>query len=146
MLDEIMRNEYIRLKKDMDAAYKVFKRNPILSNASGYTTAMQAFTSFCVDAMATLADVKELENPREEILNNIDAYKTCSHCDKILLINIDDKHYLESSEFLEDFPGWCHSCLTEHCKNTECSGCTVAAHPAACSFKEVKNIYSQNIK
>jgi hypothetical protein len=56
---------------------------------------------------------------------------------------VNDRHYIASSEFIEQFPGWCYSCLTEHCAEQDCETCIVSKDPDSCSFKEVKNIYSQ---
>jgi hypothetical protein len=151
MLDETTRNTYIQLKKEMDAAYKVLKQNPAVTNASRYTAATQAFTNFCLSTMATLVDLPEEEDTHELILANIEAYETCRECKErgintTLLHRIDDSEgnptdYIESSDFLPDFPGWCHNCLVEHCKTTNCGDCTLTSDPETCSFAEVAKLH-----
>jgi hypothetical protein len=96
---------YYQLKKAMDAAYKVFKKEPSVVNATRHTTAAQAFTNFCLEAMAeAVGDTEDTIN-KEEILANIEEYKTCKECGSEILYQVDDHHFIESSDFVPDFPG-----------------------------------------
>ena len=142
MLDMQTLLDYKNLKAQKDAAYDVFKREPNLVNATRHSTATQAFTSFCVETMAKLAG-DQPEDHEDEILLNIEKYKTCDHCSCELLYPVSDKRYIASSDFIPEFPGWCFTCLVEHCLDTGCEQCTVAANPATCSFKETKKIYAE---
>lgn len=45
-----------------------------------------------------------------------------------------------SSEYEEDFPGWCHTCLVEHCLQTNCLQCELRKYPK-CSFISMKKFY-----
>ena len=149
IIDEATVNEYKRLKKEMEAAYTVFKHSPTGSNASSYTRATQAFTSFCVDTMKSLIALSE-DNKQDTILENFDDYKVCKQpgCNAELLYKVNDDHYIASSEFVEDFPGWCYSCLLEYCTTHECNATCerckeLKIQPAACSFREIKNLNMQ---
>lgn len=124
----------------MDAAYTVFKKEPSSVNAARHYTATQAFTSFCVESMKALADDLPVDNT-EHILANMDTYKACKQCSTELLYPISENQYVEKSDFVPDFPGWCHTCLVEHCKYTECGKCTLTEDPGSCAYKEIKNIY-----
>lgn len=144
MLSSNILYKYKQLKEKMDAAYTVFRKDPTVTNASRHTTAAQAFTNFCVDTMAELAGSGNEDQNRDDlILSNIDNYKTCKKCGSELLYLVSEDRFIGSSEFVPEFPGWCHTCLIEHCLRTECTECTVAATPASCSYKEIKNIYKE---
>ena len=122
-------------KKEMDAAYVVLKRSPSLYNASEWTSAMKRYNDFCVKIITDLFE--DEENKKAEILANIDKYKKCNHCGTQLLYPIDAHNFIDSSDFLADFPGWCYSCLLEHCAKHECETCKLT-NPAKCTFSEVK--------
>ena len=77
------------------------------------------------------------------ILNNLETYRTCGQCNSELLFPVSDQRYIASSDFIPEFPGWCFTCLVEHCLATDCEQCKVAANPATCSFKETKKIYAE---
>lgn len=141
MLDSLILDNYNKLKNEMAAAYSVFRRNPSVTNASAYTTATQAYTTFCVETMKALAGDVDEPDKQSEILANIEKYRTCKECGSEILYKVDDKHILESSDFEPNFPGWCHTCLVEHCVATDCSACTIVADHTNCSFKETKNFY-----
>lgn len=148
MLDSNTLNNYLRLKKEMDAAYLVFKKEPSISNATKHTAATQAFTAFCVNTMAELTGVTdEAPDKQAEILANFDQYKTCSKCNTDLLFKVNDQHFIESIEFVPEFKGWCHTCLVAHCCNIECADCKIAEAQnydiADCPYKEVKKLYDQ---
>jgi hypothetical protein len=140
-----IKHKYFQLKKKRDAAYTVFKKTPTVENASKHTIAAQAFTNFCIETMAALVEDTGDPDKREEILANIEDYKTCKQCGSEVLYQVDNRGYIASSDFLEDFPGWCYTCLVEHCCAQDCSTCTLVADPSKCSFKEVKNSYLQEV-
>lgn len=135
---------YFNLKNKVDAAYNVFRRKPTHANNVRYSEAAQAFKEFCLQTMAELVGDTEDAVNKNTILENIDLYKTCKHCGSTLLYTAGTNDYLASSDFLENFPGWCHTCLVEHCLATNCESCTVASDPATCSFKVTKEIYTQD--
>lgn len=148
MLNSNTLRNYLRLKTELDATYLVFKKEPSILNATRHTAAAQAFNTFCVDTMAELAGVTdETPNKQAEILANFDQYKVCNKCEDELLFKVNDQHFIESTGFVPDFKGWCHTCLVAHCCNTECTECTVAIEQnydtADCPYKEVKKLYDQ---
>jgi hypothetical protein len=143
MLNTETKNTYNKLKRQMNAAYSIFKKEPSLSSATRYTDAANTFKAFCVDTMASLVEDPS-EDPsalKSDIAANIDKYKTCRQCGRELLYPIDTVGYIASSDFLEEFPGWCQSCLVEHCCSHDCELCTVTNDPSTCSFKETKQFY-----
>jgi hypothetical protein len=142
MLDAALLDEYYRLKKDKEALYQIFKKEPSILNSTRYTTAVQAFTNFCVDTLAVLAeDTEAADTPSEDVMLHLADYKTCKQCGMELIFPVDEKHYIESSNFLIDFPGWCYSCLLDHCCEQNCQTCSVSKDPDNCSFKDIKNNY-----
>jgi hypothetical protein len=144
MLDSTILDTYNRLKNKMEAAYFVFKKEPTVTNAAAHTTALQTYTNFCVETMKTLAgDVGGSVDNTEKVLKDFDAYRTCKQCDSEILYKV-DKHILESSDFVPDFPGWCYTCLVKHCMATDCEACTLVKDFATCSFKETKAIYNNS--
>lgn len=143
MLDAKMLDTYKALKSKMTAAYAVFKRSPTHQNIARHSTASQAFTNFCIEAMAELADDKAVDNT-DKILQNIEDYKTCKTCGSELLYLTDLKNYIASSEFVPEFPGWCHTCLIEHCLKTPCESCKLVSDPTTCAYKDVKKFYQED--
>lgn len=141
MLSSELLDKYNQLKQKKDAAYTVFKKNPTVINSSRYTTAAQLFTAFCVETMGVLAGESPSDDKQEEILANIADYRLCKHCNAELLYQVDDKHFIESSKFVKDFPGWCYSCLVDYCCEHQCEYCGLTEDPENCSYKEIKNIY-----
>lgn len=135
----------IQLKKELDAAYTVFKKKPTKANTSNWAITNQAFTDFCVKTVSDLIAEQTggQTDKHEEILANLDKYKTCRTCGVQVLYPVTDTQYLTSDEFLQDFPGMCYSCLVKHCVSTECEECAVSAQPN-CSFYEVKKLYLKN--
>lgn len=135
-------NNYNELKNKMDAAYIVFKKTPSAVNATKHITATQAFNNFCVETMTTLAGASEDSFDKDaEILANIDQYKTCKKCKAEILHQVDKKHFIGSSNFVPDFPGWCHECLVEHCVSCDCSECIITPDKDKCSYAEIKKLY-----
>lgn len=133
-----------KLKKEMDAAYLVFKKNPTPSNALLWSTATRQYNEYCVKVMTSLIEQYVTTSPdTEDIMENFEKYSTCKTCNAELLFPTLDDHYVASSDFIEAFPGWCYSCLLEHCTTHECDSCTVAKYPEHCSFKEVKDLHVQ---
>jgi hypothetical protein len=143
MIDTTIINTTRQLKKELDAAYLVFKKKPTTDNAATWNAATIAFKDFCVKTIESLIEDTGASNKEQEILANLEEYKTCKQCGAELLYPTNNHHYVASSDFLEDFPGWCYCCLEEHCVKTDCESCKVAADPATCSFKEVKKLALQ---
>lgn len=143
-MDTEMLNTYQDLKRKMTAAHTVLKKKPTYQNVTRYNTATQTFNNFCIKAMAELADDHPSDN-KAQILANVDEYRTCKKCGTELLLVTDERNYVASSEFVPDFPGWCHTCLLErHCLRTACEECTIVSDPATCSYKEIKSIYQED--
>lgn len=128
-----------KLKETSDAAYLVFKKNPSIANANSWVAAKQAFTDFCISTIEALIE-DTAGDAADKILTNFDKYRACERCGAELLFPTTRDNYIASSDFLEDFPGWCYPCLVEHCSNQNCDTCTVPADNQNCSFKEVKNL------
>lgn len=140
MLNIITVERAARLKKEMDAASKVFKKDPSISNAGNWTAALNAYTNFCVKTMDDLIKTVEGAGITEnEIIANIDKYKTCKQCNSELLYLTSKDNYVASSDFLADFPGWCYNCLTEYCAEHECESCDYY-NSGKCPFIEVKKL------
>lgn len=138
MLDAEILNTYNSLKASMDAVYKVFKKDPSLQNASKHAMASQAFTDFCVSTLKDLVGDTG-QNNKEDVLLNIEEYKTCKKCGSELLYMTGEKQYIASSDFVEGFPGWCYDCLLTHCTKIDCSACKLIDDPSTCTFQGVKN-------
>jgi hypothetical protein len=79
--------------------------------------------------MADLIEVEDLEE-----------YYRCKQCGSRLLVKIYDDRYIGSSDFLAEFPGWCYTCLVEHCCKTDCNTCKVK-DKEDCSFSHIKDFY-----
>jgi hypothetical protein len=133
--------EYTTLKQQKDAAYTVFKKEPSTINASRHAIATQRFTTFCIETMETLAG-ETTPDHSDDILANIENYRTCKKCEAEILYQVDEGRFIESSDFVPDFPGWCYPCLIEHCCKADCSACTLVTDPEKCSYKEIKKIYT----
>lgn len=129
-----------KLKKAMDATYVVFRKEPSVEHATLWTAATTKFNDYCANTIKGLIE-KDSEDRREEILANFEEYRICKQCGAKVLYRIDDNHFVEATDFVEDFPGWCYSCLVDHCINTGCAKCEVAANNSSCSFKYIKDIY-----
>lgn len=132
-----------QLKKDADAAYIIFKKNPSAYNASAWTAASREFTDYCVKTISDLIDVGSSDKTAE-IMANLEAYRTCAHCGAELLYPTSDTSYIASSDFVEDFPGWCYTCLSEHCATADCGSCTATADPENCSFASIKHMLTED--
>ena len=138
-------NTYFTLKNKLDAAYLVFRRQPSLESAAKHTNAMQEFRSYCINTMADLVgDKSDTSAENNKILENFEDYEVCKQCRTKVVFRTAEDQFIKSKDFLADFPGWCYNCLVEHCYQTDCQACTVAADPSKCSFKEVKNTYTTN--
>lgn len=133
MLTAKMLSTYKDLKSKMDAAYEVAKKDPSYNSISKHTIASQTFTTFCINAMAELAG-EESKDYKDQILANIEEYKTCKKCNSEILFQTDESKYI----------GWCHTCLAEHCLRTNCEECSVASDPTTCSFKDIKVSYQED--
>lgn len=148
MIDVTVIDRAVQLKKEMDAAYLVFKKLPTIEASTLWTSATRTYNDYCIKVVDDLVNSRiEVINHRVDILTNFDRYKKCEQCDTDLLFptRVTKDGEVETIEefvagfgFVEGFPGWCYSCLTKHCTETDCSACTVSRNPELCSFKEVK--------
>ena len=141
MIDSTVLYTATKLKKEMDAAYIVFRKDPTVERAALWTTATTLFNDFCVKTINSL--IEDDTDKRAEILANIDEYKICKQCGAEVLYLIDDKNFVTNINFVEDFPGWCFDCLVKHCTKTECKDCTVSKNTANCPFAEVKRLHTK---
>lgn len=143
MIDIQVVDQAVKLKKEADAAYLVFKRTPTIENSARWTSAARAYNDYCVNVMTKLVDERiGAINKAEDIVTNFDKYSKCEACGADLLYKTSDTKYIASSDFIEDFPGWCYPCLVEHCSNTQCEDCTVNTKPV-CPFAEVKKLTTE---
>lgn len=141
MINIAVVDKAVELKRTMDAAYLVFKKSPTVEASAQWTAATRAYKEYCVKTITNLVDERINDLTSEEnIIENFDKYHECKTCGAELLYKTSDTDYIASSDFIEDFPGWCYPCLVEHCSNQNCDSCTVSADPQNCSFKEVKNL------
>lgn len=140
LMDKETIAKYKQLKREMDAAYRIFRKSPTLENATRHTTASQAFTSFCVETMKTLTSYLE-EDFNQKILEDFETYRVCRCCNTELLFKITDDRFVASSSFVPEFPGICFDCLVEHCCTNGCSFCAMVEDPSTCPFKEVRKVY-----
>ena len=78
----------------------------------------------------------------EDNLNTTDLeeYYRCKQCGSNLLVKIYDGYYVCKSDFVEEFPGWCRTCLIDHCCETDCTTCTIK-DKEDCSFIDIKELY-----
>lgn len=143
MIDITVVDQAVKLKKEADAAYLVFKRTPTVENSARWTSAARAYNDYCVSVMTKLVDERiGAIDKAEDIATNFDKYSKCETCGADLLYKTSDTKYIASSDFIEDFPGWCYPCLVEHCANTQCEDCTVNTKPV-CPFAEVKKLTAE---
>ena len=142
MLTQDILDKYNSLKQKKDAAYLVFKKEPSVINATRHSVATQAFTSFCLETMESLAGTSDDDNNKDAILADIEKYRTCKQCNREILYSVLDDRYVESSDFVPDFPGWCHNCLVDYCCEHTCEACQLTDDYQNCSYKEIKNIYT----
>jgi hypothetical protein len=149
-MDQTMLLNYKKLKKESDAAYTLFKKSPDSGSALARREALQRFRDFCVESMAQLAieaGFREKPVSDEQILKDIEKYRSCEKCDTTLVLTLNDGRLITQDSFVPEFPGWCHNCLLEHCMQTECSNCAVirrdcvvAKTVSHCPYKEIKEI------
>lgn len=140
MIDQTILLKASELKKVMDAAYMIFKKRPTPEAAAKWTAATKEYTNYCTSVITDLIQ-EEDEDKTEEILYYFDDYKTCKLCNLELLHKVTDDTYIEHIDFLKDFPGWCYSCLLEHCVSSECVNCDVPEDPDHCPFYNVKKLH-----
>jgi hypothetical protein len=140
IIDDNIISQAHQFKKEADAAYLIFKKEPTVPNAKNWTVRTKVYKDFCTKVITDILNAQEETlDKQEEILANIETYKTCKQCNAELLYETPENTFVASSDFLEDFPGWCYTCLTEHCLTHDCETCTVVTDPTKCSFKDVKN-------
>lgn len=142
MIDSATLAKATKLKKEMDAAYIVFRTEPTVERAATWTAATTIFNDFCVSTIKEL--INDETDRREEILANVDKYKTCKQCGIELLHLVDKDNFVTNINFVEGFPGWCYNCLVDHCLATDCSECTLKAGAEYCSFHPVKELRSKS--
>lgn len=132
---------YLSLKKQVEAAYMILKHDPSVEAATKYSTLKLQLQELCVKIVDEEASKLESEkNTYEDIINNIEEYKTCKVCGSEVLYQLTDGKFIASGDFVEAFPGWCYCCLLEHCSGTECENCDIVEDHVSCSFKSVKKI------
>lgn len=141
MLNSEVLDRARQLQAESSNAYVTFKKNPTVTNAKNWSTATRTFNDFCVTAIKEL--LKETEKASSDVASNLKALKTCKQCGAELLFSTTEGHFIASSDFLEDFPGWCYSCLVEHCEVTDCMTCAISKDPSICSFKKVKETLNE---
>lgn len=151
MIDNTVIARAAQLKKEKEAAYLVFKKEPSVANATVWTLASRAYNDYCIKAMDALVEEHLGQvNRREDILANFESYRRCSQCEAELLFPTHTSGegasetvtaFVASSDFVEDFPGWCYPCLVNYCKTHTCSGCPVSSNPTNCTFAEVRNLH-----
>jgi hypothetical protein len=133
-------SSYIELKKQVDAAYAVLKKTPSSENVTRYSNLQLKLQELCVQIVEEeVSKVVTEKDTHKEILENIEEYKTCKECGSEILYQINEGNFIASSDFVEDFPGWCYNCLLQHCIATNCEACTVTTS-SKCSFKEIKKL------
>ena len=137
MINQMLLAKAKELKTAVDAAHLVFKKNPNVRNSTNWSLATRAYNEYCVQIVDEL--IADPKPAAEDILKNFEAYKTCKQCNCELLYPTSDTEYIASSDFLPEFPGWCYTCLVEHCCETDCEACDVNTF-TDCSFKPVKEI------
>lgn len=143
MIDIMVVDQAVKLKKELDAAYLVLKQNPTVENSATWTAATRAYHDYCISVMTNLVNERiGAIDKAEDIAKNFDKYSKCETCGAELLYKTSDTKYIASSDFIEDFPGWCYPCLIEHCASTQCENCTVNTEPT-CPFAEVKKLTAQ---
>ena len=165
MLGTDILNNYTQLKNKMDASYILLRKDPSIINVTRHTTATQAFNAFCVDTMKELTGVhQESSNKQAEILQDLNTnstetgttsrYLTCKSTScggQQLIFPLGEPGrytgFIESMDFVPEFPGWCHRCLVEHCNNMDtCENCTIPEELGfgtfeQCPYKEVRMLY-----
>jgi hypothetical protein len=138
-----------RFKKARDAAYVVFRKTPSTSNATKWTAASRNFTDFCVNTMTDLIKEKQEGTiSKPDILADFESYKTCKKCGTQVLYLANKDNYVATSDFVEEFKGWCYNCLVEYCTTHECEGCgeNPRLYTDSCPFREVKNFYLEGLE
>jgi hypothetical protein len=154
MIDIAVVDRAVKLKKEMDAAYLVFKKLPTIEAAAQWTTATRAYHDYCTKVMDQLVEERIDEiTYQEDILTNFDKYKECTCCGTTLLFPTKTssgedgaeivKAFVAGPDFVEGIPGYCYTCLVDYCTSHECDACEVCNIPISCVFKEVKNLHVQ---
>ena len=68
----------------------------------------------------------------------------CRMCNKnVAAAKLDESFILSSESEGDESKGICHSCLVEHCCNTNCLGCDWYKYPN-CPHIETKKIYMED--
>lgn len=67
----------------------------------------------------------------------------CRMCNGVVGHRHGDRYLLSSSSEGDEGKGICHSCLVDHCCNTNCLGCDWYKYPN-CPHIETKKIYMES--
>jgi hypothetical protein len=140
VLNTKVKEEALKLKKAMDAAYLVFKKKPSVENAATWTAATRAYNNFCVQTISGMLNELTLPNIEADIAANLEEYEVCKKCSTVVLHTTDEAKWVRDLGFVAYFPGWCYDCLVEHCKTTDCESCTATRFKDNCPFLEVKKL------
>ena len=144
MIDITVVDKAVQLKKEMDAAYLVFKKTPSVEASARWTAATRAYNDYCVKTISKLVDERiEDVNHLEDIINNFDKYSKCETCGAEILFRVNGDKFVASSDYVEGFPGWCYPCLVEYCTTHDCKRCDVTSDHSSCKFAEVKKLHVQ---
>lgn len=144
MIDITVVDNAVKLKREADAAYLVFKKEPTIENSARWTSANRAYTDFCVGVITELVKERiDSITQAEDIIANFDKYSKCKVCGSEILYRTDDEGFIASSDYVEGFPGWCYPCLVEHCTKQDCRTCSISKNYQTCKFAEVKHLLAQ---
>ena len=141
MIDITVVDHAVKLKREAEAAYLVFKKEPTIENSARWISANRAYEDYCVSTMTKLVNERiDAITTAEDIAANFDKYSKCTSCGSEILYRTDDEGFIASSDFVEGFPGWCYHCLVEHCTKQNCETCSIVKDHLTCKFTEVKKL------
>lgn len=144
MIDITVVDHAVKLKKEADATYLVFKNEPTIENSTHWISANRAYEDYCVSTMTKLVNERiNTITAAEDIATNFNKYSKCASCGSEILYKTDDEGFIASSDFVEEFPGWCYPCLVAHCTNHNCETCSIVKDHLTCKFTEVKKLLTQ---
>ena len=89
-----------------------------------------------------LRNKKTSKDPQDPLELSVEEdYIKCKTCGSTLLVDIGDGRYIGSSDFMEEFPGWCLPCILEfvdtHCRTEgSCKTCSVHMDSDTCIFRD----------
>lgn len=122
----------------LDSMYDLYLNEPNELNYTRHKQSAEAFTRFCVNTMINLVEQSNRSSKKSQI--PFEDYLTCKTCGAALLVSTEGG-YIGSSDFMEEYPGWCLPCILEfidtHCKTEgSCKTCSVHTDSEACIFKD----------